>query len=894
MTPSSQAPAPSQTSSERELGGKAANLKHLAANGFPVPRFVTVPVSTFRTFMREAALLDPIRTLLGELDFTRPDAVKTASRTIHGMITSQDLPQALREAILHEAAPFGDAFVAVRSSALGEDGSKDSYAGQMDSFLFVKGPNAILDAVRACWASAYSERALSYRQMKGADVLAIDIAVVIQEMVTPDVSGVMFTADPLTGDRDALVINGTYGAGEGIVSGALDTDAFTVSKSTGALRTELVSKPMQVAFDAERGHGTREVAVPAELQEAPCLTPEQAKELARLGERIEALYGIPQDIEWALSGGKLFILQSRPITNLKVPQTTIGREIVWDNSNITESYSGVTSPLTFSFASQAYNIVYNQVCRALGISDDVIRQNEQTFRNLLGLVRGRVFYNLGNWYQMTSLLPGFNYNKGFMEQMMGVKEKGEHQKEKKDYRELPKLLMVAFRMLDHYRKIDRTVADFQANFNQAYGEYKTFDWKAMRPDEIKVCYHDLEQRLLWRWQAPILTDISAMVFYGVLKKLCVSWCDDESGSLQNDLLCGEGEIESTEPTKAIMRMALSAKANAELKRFFEETPDTAVWDALRRSDRFADMRAQVQDFLDKYGYRCMNELKLEEKNLKEDPSFVFAMVKNYLKMEKLDIAAMEANERKIREQAEHLVKQKLGGNPLRLAVFRWVVFNARRHVKNRENMRFARTKIFGILRDMFQSIGATFAAWDLLDDSQDIFNLNLEEIWGFIQGTATSTNLKGLAALRKEEFARYRQEDVDDRFKTFGTVHYANHFVGDRPAESDDPNLLKGISCCPGTVKNTVRVIRSPEDDMSLNGQILVAERTDPGWVPLYPAASGLLIERGSILSHSAIVARELGLPTIVGIKNLTKRVKDGQLVEMDARQGIVRLNPEP
>ncbi len=885
---------------DQELGGKAANLHFLTENGFPVPRFLTLPVSTFRAFMRgnpaeDSNLLDVVRNLLGTLDFKKLEAVRAASQTIHALIMAQSLPETLLEPFrLQVAESFPDTFVAVRSSALGEDGSKDSYAGQMDSFLFVKGQDAITTSIKACWASAFSERALSYRFMKGADVLAIDIAVIVQEMVNPRVSGVMFTADPLSGDRDLLVINGTYGTGEGIVSGALDTDSFQVRKESGELATERVAKPLMIAFDDQRGHGTREVPVPLELQEIACLTPEQAQELARMGSEIEKRYGAPQDIEWALSEGRFLILQSRPITNLKVPQAKDGRQIIWDNSNITESYSGVTSPLTFSFASQAYNIVYNQVCRALGISDAVIRQNEQTYRNLLGLVRGRVFYNLGNWYQMTSLLPGFNYNKGFMEQMMGVKEKSEHQTEKKDYRELPKLLMVVFRLLDNYRKIDRKVAHFQANFNETYGEYKATDWKALRPDAIKVCYHDLEQRLLWNWQAPILTDIAAMVFYGVLKKLCVSFCDDDSGSLQNDLLCGEGEIESTEPTKAIMRMAIRAKADPALADFFRHTPDSDIWAALSKADRFPEMRDSVRDFLDKYGYRCMNELKLEEKNLKEDPSFIFAMVKNYLKLEKLDIAAMEENEHRIRVLAEQLVKQKLASNPVRLALFRWVTFNARRHVKNRENMRFARTKIFGVLRDMFQSIGATFATWDVLDDSQDIFYLNLDEIWGYVQGTATSTNLKGLAALRKEEFARYRAEDIDDRFKTFGTVHHANHFEGDRSNEPDDPNLLKGISCCPGTIKNVVRVIRSPEDDMSLNGQILVAERTDPGWVPLYPAASGLLIERGSILSHSAIVARELGLPTIVGIKNLTKRVKDGQLVEMDARLGIVRLNPEP
>lgn len=882
---------------EKELGGKAANLQKLASAGFPVPRWFVVPTSTFRQFMKSAGLEAVIRTLLQDLDFKSPDAARTASETIKRLFETSQLPddlyRGLKRYYMEHFQP--GSYVAVRSSAVGEDGDKDSFAGQMDSYLFVKGADSVLKSIKRCWASAFSDRALAYRHMKGVDIFAVDVGVIVQEMVFGDASGVMFTADPLSGDRDVVVINGTFGAGEGVVSGALDTDSFVVNKSTKQLTTELVNKPKRVAFNAARGHGTFEADVPAELQDVPCLTEEQAKELAELGIAIEALYGKPQDIEWTVYAGKLHILQSRPITNLKVPQTKIGKEIIWDNSNITESYSGVTSPLTFSFASQAYNIVYNQVALTLGIPGDVVRLNEQTFKNLLGLVRGRVFYNLGNWYQMTSLLPGFNFNKGFMDQMMGVKEQSDFQKGEKNYSELPKLLGVAWTILGHYRRIDQHVSWFQNNFNQVNGQYRTYDWKAMRPDEIKEAYHDLEQRLLWQWKAPILTDISAMVFYGVLKKLCVGWCGDETGSLQNDLLCGEGEIESTEPTKAIMRMALAAKADPKLKTFFETHKESEIWSLLKQDESLKGMRDLVQDFLDKYGYRCMNELKLEEKNLKEDPSFIFSMVKNYLKMENLDIQAMEANEKRIRNEAEGKIRQKLGGNPFRYGFFMWVVKNARKHVKNRENMRFARTKIFGILRDMFQSIGATFYQWELLDDSQDIFYLNLEEIWGFIQGTATSTNLRGLAALRKAEFDRYRAEDVDDRFKSYGTVWYANHFVGEVPADQGpvDPNVLKGISCCPGVVKNTVRVIRSPEDDMSLNGQILVAERTDPGWVPLYPAASGLLIERGSILSHSAIVARELGLPTIVGIKNLTKRLKDGQLVEMDARQGTIRLNPD-
>lgn len=877
------------------IGGKAANLLVLTQLGLPVPRWLVIPTSVFREFLKATGLDESIRTVLRDLDFGNPAAVRSASQTIKHLLSDTAIPELLErgmlEFVLGRFAP--ETFLAIRSSAVGEDGAESSFAGQMDTYLFVRGYEEAFTAIKGCWASVFSERVMSYRHIKGIDPLAVDMGVIVQEMIFGEVSGVMFTADPLSGDRDMVVVNATYGVGEGIVSGALDTDSFAIHKETKQLRTQLASKPTMVVFNEALGRGTLEVAVPAEHHDVACLPDELARALAALGSELEKYYGAPQDIEWTLANGTLYLLQARPITNLKVPQSKLGHEIVWDNSNITESYSGVTSPLTFSFASQAYNIVYSQVSAVLGIPADVIKANEQTYRNLLGLVRGRVFYNLKNWYQMTSLLPGFNFNKGFMDQMMGVKESTDFQKGEKNYAELPKLLKVAYRVLDNYARLDETVAGFQRTFNEVYGHYRTYDWKAMRPDEIKACYHDLEQKLLWQWKAPIITDISAMVFYGILKKLAVSWCQDETGSLQNDLLCGEGEIESTEPTKALMRMAIAAKADERLLTFFETHKDSEIWPHLQQDASLASMRALVQDFLDKYGYRCMNELKLEEKNLKEDPSFVFAMVKNYLKRDSLDIQMMEANEKRIRNEAEARVKQKL--NPLRHAFFRWIVGNARKHVKNRENLRFARTKIFGILRDMFQSVGHTFKTWDLLDDSQDVFYLNLEEIWGFIQGTATCTNLRGLAALRKAEFDAYRQEDIDDRFKTFGTVHHANHFVADTPVDQgpEDPNVLKGTSCCPGVVKKTVRVIRSPQDDMSLNGEILVAERTDPGWVPLYPSASGLLIERGSILSHSAIVARELGIPTIVGIKGLTKRVKDGQLVEMDARQGIVRLKPE-
>jgi pyruvate,water dikinase len=214
-------------------------------------------------------------------------------------------------------------------------------------------------------------------------------------------------------------------------------------------------------------------------------------------------------------------------------------------------------------------------------------------------------------------------------------------------------------------------------------------------------------------------------------------------------------------------------------------------------------------------------------------------------------------------------------------------------VKNRENLRFARTRIYGLLRELLRAIGEDFADEGLLASADDIFHLEIDEVWDFIRGRAVTTDLKGLAALRKTEFDAYRREvekTPADRFETFGLPYHRNRYQGrPRPAAVGEDGVLRGIGCCPGVVTGPVKVLRTPSEDARLDGEILVAERTDPGWVPLYPSVSGLLIERGSILSHSAIVAREMGIPTIVGIAGLVSTLKTGQVVTMDGAAGTVR-----
>ncbi len=953
------------------LGGKAANLARLEALGLPVPPWYAVTTAAFAAAVdpdlrgRIAARLAPFARQEGSPPGQVPVAaagaardlevstreLDAAARDVRSWIEALPLPAGLGAAMAaaHAARIGAGAFVAVRSSAAGEDAAGESFAGLHDSFLYVRGETEVESALRRVWSSAYSERALAYRLAQGLPLLEIAVAVVVQEMVTARASGVLFTADPATGSVHDIVISALYGAGEGLVSAGLDADTFVVDKQSLEVDQRLAGKRERLVFDAEGGSGLRHEPVPAAMQEASSLSAAEVGALARLGLLVERHHGCPQDLEFAIDeGGRAWLLQARPVTTVAELGPAAGNRLLWDNSNIIESYSGVTSPMTFSFIRRAYAIVYHCFAEVMGIEPGKVRAHRVVFDHMLGLFRGQVYYNLRNWYALVRLFPGYQYNQKFMESMMGVREPAADPADAADTAgtpapvagaarvariaaapsrlhrytvELPALLRLVLRSASNFLHIRRIVGDFQTSFSALYGEWSARDFSAMAPHELLALYREMEDRLLWNWKAPIVNDFFVMVFYGTLKRLATSWCGDASGSLQNDLICGEGGIESTEPTKMLLAMAAAARRRPEVVELLRASPPQVLAAQVPADPRCAELAAAVRRYLELYGLRCMNELKLEEPSLRDRPAFLYQVLRNYLAASDaaaLDVAALEAREGQIRAAAERRAAAALAarrGLLPRRAVFRWVLGNARLGVKNRENLRFARTRIYGLLRELLRAVGHRFTAAGILAAPEDVFYLTLDEVWDYVEGMAVTTDLRGLAALRRAEFDRYREVEArpEDRFETFGMAYHRNLFRGRPPrrvvagsagatagGDAGDAGgagdmgagaaVLQGTPCCPGVVTGAVKVIRTPADDASLAGEILVAERTDPGWVPLYPSVSGLLIERGSILSHSAIVAREMGIPTIVGIPGLIAAMRTGQRVRMDGAAGTVEL----
>lgn len=866
-----------------KLGGKAQALAALRRTGVAIPGwFVLSPDALY------ACLSDAERKSLA----TARDA-SAISPTSQKLMPSAEVQAALAQA-LRDLCPNGER-VAVRSSAQDEDGSRYSFAGQHDSFLFVRAEDAA-NKVAAVWRSAFSERALAYRRDLGLSSIPHPPAVLIQRMVNAEVSGVAFGAEPVSGRRGVAIVTALYGLGTALVAGESDADTYHVDREGRILYRYIATKRLAHRCDPDSPDGIRGADISEEHAKRPALNDDQIRAVARLVRRAGRHFSRPQDIEWAIENGRLYLLQSRPITSLCQMGDPDGALSLWDNSNITESYGGITTPLTFSFARRAYEEVYRQFCRIMGVPRPTIAAHADTFRRMIGLIRGRVYYNLLSWYRVLAMLPGFSVNRRFMEQMMGVKE-GLPQSVlaeigpltwRSRIRDSLKLFQTVVGLIVNHLFLPRRMKSFYRRLDFALRP-AAVPLEELRADELAGYYHDLERQLLTRWDAPIINDFFAMVFFGVLRRLTERWCRDGAGSLHNELLCGDGGMISAEPVKRMREMAHIAVGNPH---FVTLLCDGSLDVILEAMEAMAEFKERCRNYLERFGDRCLGELKLESPTLHDDPLPLLRSVGHLSRqMQSSNRKARSGIESELRRQAEKHAKEVLAARPLRRLLFTWVLQQARARVRDRENLRFERTRLFGKARRIFVEIGKRFYALDLLDSPRDIFYLEVDEILGFIEGTATTTDLRGLVALRKTEFAAYSDTPApEDRFETRGAVHHGNPFRGiGKTGKVVEEDCFRGIGCSPGAVRGPVRVVTDPRNSALRRGEILVAERTDPGWIMLFPAAAGLLVERGSLLSHSAIVAREMGIPAVVSISGLTSWLKDGDWVEIDGGSGLVR-----
>ena len=847
------------------LGGKATNLFRLKNIYTNIPKFVVIPAIVLENYLKDVNI-ENIEEVNQEID-------------------NISIPQPFIDDIIKEFSP--DALFAVRSSAIDEDSEEASFAGQFESFLFVP-KEQLADKIRAVWKSAFAERVISYRKHHKLSSQT-GIAVIIQEMIDAEASGVGYGIHPTDGNRNVQMISAVYGLGEGIVSGDLNADNYIVQG--GNIVKEIGEKDLKIVFDRNTNRGTGKVKVGDEEKHKSVLTDAQVHQIGNVLQLCKKEFGKPQDIEFAIKDNIIFLLQSRPVTVLNKIADKTGEYVLWDNSNIIESYPGVTTPLTFSFISKSYEGAYKLFSRFLGVDAKTIHRHEPVFANTLGLINGRVYYNLRNWYMMLAMLPGYSLNARYMEKMMGVKERFDIPADLHISKGAAwwKLAKMAVNMYRRYLSLPRRRKEFMQLLETTVSEYKNINYETKNANELMSLYLAFEKKLLNEWKAPLLNDFFAMIWFGLLEKRSRDYVKSNNPNIHNDLLCGSSDIISTQPIHRSIDIATKITANSDWRNLFEQNDEHVIWQAIRQSEKYTLLKADIDHYIKDFGERCVGELKLETVSYTQNPAQFVKILKNYVEAGITSASTSDKTEERIRLAAEKELNEKLRGKPIKKWLLLSALRKARDLVSSRENLRYERTRAFGIVRELFSQMGKNFYSENIINHPRDIFYLTKEEVFSYIEGTAVTQNLKSLVDLRKEEFEHYNQMEAPaPRFATYGPVYHANNFQAAQTEifEGD----LKGIGCCPGVVKAKVRVIFDPKEAKPLNGDILVTISTDPGWVTLFPAASGILVERGSLLSHSAIVAREMGKPCVVGITGLTKILKTGDEVEMDGNTGIVKL----
>ena len=881
---------------EEKIGKKAQNLLELATNGFNVPYFSVITNRYFKEIIlkeiemynQETKNNDEIKDWNAVFSGNTERKIENIIRIIKNHKIKEEFEKEIENALNEES------YYAVRSSSIEEDSSNFSFAGQFETYLYVKKEN-MLEKIKEVWISSFSNHVMKYRK-EGKINNEINVpAVIIQEMVNSEKAGVGFSVNPVNNNYDEVVISGTYGLGTSIVDGDENGDLFIYNKKTKEIKKEIRTKKIRQVLDFENKKiKTEKINIEEEIL--------NDSEVCELGENIiniEKYYGKPQDMEWAFEKEKLYILQSRPITTLEKTDKKTYNTIIWDNSNIVESYPEITLPLTFSFIRKAYSDVYKRFSEITGVPAKVVESYQDIYDNMLGLLKGRVYYNLINWYKLLMLFPNSKGNSKFMEQMMGVKKELSEEN-------LNENLLEAEGKMTGFEKFGNKLEKYKAGFTlfmnmfliekKAEKFYKIIDENLNGKNsdlsnknikELKKYYKFLENKFLKNWEIPIINDFLVMVWFGLSKKVAEKYIKENFEEVHNILIAQEGnDMISVEPSKYIMKMSSIIKKDKdlqnEIKRIIAKTGTDVSIENLTGNKEFNTL---LEEYMEKFGDRTVHELKLEALTLREDPLFLIRMIYS-ISMTK---ESAEHSKRNISEEQKKIY-ENLKISPLKKFILKKTVSYAKKFIRLRENLRYERTKVFGMVRKIMKKMGVYLKEENIIVHERDVFYLTIDEIFGLIDGALIDTDLKKLIDLRKEKYKEYEEGAVlPDRFLTRGFLGENFHYEDLTGNEQEDKNILRGTGCSKGVVKGKVKIVLNPMNTEVEDGDIVVTKSTDPSWVMVFPLLKGLIVEKGSLLSHSAIISREMNIPAIVGVQGATTALKTGDFVQFDGSTGIIK-----
>jgi pyruvate,water dikinase len=850
------------------VGSKGLRLAEMARAGLPVPPGFCVTTAAYRAFLSQNGL---------------EATVKSGDETaVRRRIAGAPLPPALVQAVL-DAYGRLDGPVAVRSSATAEDSYDASFAGQYDTFLNVTGAGLVLDRIRDCWAGLWSERALAYMREQGVDPFQADMGVVVQSQGHVQVAGVLFTLNPLTGREEEMVVEAAWGLGEAVVSGRVTPDRYVIDAHQCRVLTRDVAN-QSVVLVAGDGGGVREEALAPDRQDRAVLSDSQLLELVDLGYRVQAIYGYPQDIEWALADGGFVLLQTRPLTSFSF-DPSLGQ---WTSGNYREVLPGFASPLAMS----------------LSLEHDYGRSLAEFFRDIKmgeappGTVWGRPFFgraywNVGITKQLAARIPGFKER--VFDQTVGIEPtyQGDGMTTSWNPHTILWALPILFALHDQFKNGWCEARAYRDRFlNGIEPALAAVDPAALSfADLAGYCRHMAELH----WEAnstairvSLLSTQAQDEFEPMVRRLNAT-LPPEGRVAEGDLITGLSDVRTAQPTLELWELARAGLVDPHVAEAVIRGEPEGIPERLQATAAGCAFWAKVQTYVARYHYMAPIDEDLSQPRWDEDASFMLSTLQAYARAdESMDPARRLEAQRQVRRSTERHVLKILSRGwrhlwPFGRRSFIKQLRLVRRYVWWREETRVIASRAFYQCRRFYKELGHRWAEQGVLEQLEHIFHLRWPSIRAVLDGEAPGDGLR-------EEVARYL------RLKTCYRNFEPPSVIGvgasmHKPVLRPGQRVLQGVPCSSGRVEGVARVVETLEEARALErGEILVARYTNPGWTPLFNLAGGVVIEEGGLLSHGAVVAREYGIPAVLRIQGATKILHTGQHLRIDGSVGTVEI----
>ncbi|MDE6949406.1 MAG: phosphoenolpyruvate synthase [Lachnospiraceae bacterium] len=740
----------------------------------------------------------------------------------------------------------------VRSCASLEDSAGYSFAGQFRTFLGVPRED-VCARIRDVLADAAAPEHISYCETHRLDSSALTMHVMIQEMVEADLAGVLFTANPQGILNESVIVCGR-GTGDGIVEDKTDATTYYYNLSDQSCYYEQVG-------------------------ESPLLTDTQIKELIRSSQQIKELFELKTnptaemqfDIEFAIKEDTLYFLQVRPVTTFDHNAPVI----ILDNSNIVESYPGITLPLTQSFIREAYYQVFKNLLIRLTEDADTVKGIDETLKYMVDMANGRVYYRISNWYDVLLFLPFHRYLIPIWQEMMGVKTKTvtSSLKEPISFSTRLKVTRSFFSLL---RTCPKEMEALDQYFRKITDQFNALDRDTDDNRILLDHYHRLQDMTVRKWDMTLVNDMYGFLYTGLLKACLRAKRVPDHALAANRAICGIQKLESMRPIEALRNLAEQAKNEDLLSELEGIDSNEAYFQYIHRKDTAFSLALQA--YILEFGDRNVEELKLESRTFRTDPVLLIRCILQYAEASSDTALPCHTQD----SPSSDTAAPRLTG----LAAF--FAKRAAVGIRNRERSRLHRGRLYGMMRSLVLQMGQNLYAEDRIRQPEDVFWLYCSEIEA--AASDGSTDLRRIISERKRQYEGFSRLPACSRLVFSGKVTDKAPKESRKVPYSKTENVFYGTPCSPGCVTGEALIVEHPSPALDTKGKILITKMTDPGWVFLIAQAKAILSEKGSLLSHTAIISRELGKPSVVGLDHITEYLKTGDTVCVNGDAGVVTV----